>query len=128
MMFGLVGMALYRQIRMGVAVSVIGAIIAGVAAVWVIKKLFLMILRLQSSGTISIDHAVGSQGKVYLTIPAKGTGRVLINVHNSLREYEASSSDETEIRTDTPIRFVQEQEAQAVTGKTRPKATRTAFY
>lgn len=106
MMFGLVGLALYRQSRMGTVVSIVGAFAAGVVSVWIIKKLFSLILKLQSSGTISIDSTVGAQGRVYLNIPEKGTGRVLVNVNNSLREYEAASSDEKEISTDTAIRVI----------------------
>jgi membrane protein implicated in regulation of membrane protease activity len=106
MMFGLVGLALYRQSRMGAFISIVGAVAAGLASVWIIKKLFSLILKLQSSGTISIDSTVGSQGRVYLKIPANGTGRVLVSVNNSLREYEAASSDEKEISTDTPIRVI----------------------
>ena len=106
MMFGLVGLALYRQSGMGTFISIVGAFAAGLVSVWIIKKLFSLILKLQSSGTISIDSTVGSQGKVYLNIPGNGTGRVLISVNNSLREYEAASSDEKEISTDTPIRVI----------------------
>ena len=106
MMFGLVGLALYRQSRMGTVISIVGAFAAGVVSVWIIKKLFSLILKLQSSGTISIDSTVGAQGRVYLKIPEKGTGRVLVNVNNSLREYEAASSDEKEIHSDTPIRVI----------------------
>ena len=106
LMFGLVGLGLYKQNQTGTLISIVGAIIAGSISVWVIGKLFSMTLKLQSSGTINIDSTVGSQGKVYLTIPEKGTGRVLINVNNSLREYDASSNDENKIETDTPIRVV----------------------
>ena len=106
MMFGLVGLALYRQSRMGSFISIVGAFAAGLISVWIIKKLFSLILKLQSSGTISIDSTVGAQGRVYLKIPEKGTGRVLVNVNNSLREYEAASSDEKEISSDTPIRVI----------------------
>ena len=106
MMFGLVGLALYRQSNMGIIISMIGAVIAGLMAVWVIGKLFVFITSLKSSGTISIDSTVGAQGKVYLKIPENGTGRVLINVNNSLREYDASSNDKKGISTGTPIRVV----------------------
>jgi hypothetical protein len=72
----------------------------------VIGKLFALVVKLQSSGTISMDSAVGAQGKVYISIPAQGTGRVLVTVHNSLREYDAASVDQAAIATDTPIRVV----------------------
>ena len=106
MMFGLVGMALYHQSKVGTLVAMIGALAAGLASVWVIAKLFSLIVKLQSSGTIKIDSTVGAQGKVYLTIPEKGTGRVLIKVRNSLREYDATSQDNQKIDTGIPIRVV----------------------
>jgi len=106
MMFGLVGMAFYHQSRMGILISMLGGLIAGLASVWMIAKMFALVVRLQSSGTIPIESTVGSQGKVYLTIPENGTGRVLISVRNSLREYDASSQDNRRIETGMPVRVV----------------------
>jgi membrane protein implicated in regulation of membrane protease activity len=106
MMFGLVGLALFRETQIGIFFSMIAAIISGLASVWVIKKMFSAFGKLQSSGTIQVDQTVGAQGNVYLTIPRGGMGRVLINVKNSLREYDATAADEMEIPTDTPIRVV----------------------
>lgn len=106
LMFGLVGMALYNQSKVGLFISMFGAVLAGLASVWIIAKMFSFVLKLQSSGTISIDSTVGAQGKVYLTIPENGSGRVLINVRNSLREYDAVSQDNRAIATGVPIRVV----------------------
>lgn len=106
MMFGLVGMAFYHQSRMGILISMLGGLAAGLASVWIIAKMFSLVVRLQSSGTIPIESTVGSQGKVYLTIPENGTGRVLISVRNSLREYDASSQDNRRIETGAPVRVV----------------------
>ncbi len=106
LMFGLVGLALYRQSKMGTFLSMTGAVAAGLFSIWVIGKLFSLVLKLQSSGTITIDSAVGAEGKVYLTIPEYGIGRVLVNVHKSLREYDASSVDKKELKSNTPIRVV----------------------
>ncbi len=106
MMFGLVGLAMYRQSSMGLLVSIIGGIIAGCASVWIIGKMFMMVNRMKSSGTITIDSTVGAQGKVYMRIPEKGSGRVLVNVCNSTREYDAVSNDGNKVDTGTPIRVV----------------------
>jgi len=106
MMFGLVGMALYHQSRVGALFAMMGALAAGLASVWVMAKLFSLVIKLQSSGTINIDSTVGAQGKVYLTIPQNGTGKVLINVHNSLREYDAASHNQQRIETGVPIRVI----------------------
>ncbi|MCP4689591.1 MAG: hypothetical protein GY859_16175 [Desulfobacterales bacterium] len=106
MMFGLVGLALYRQSHMGGILSLAGAIAAGMGSVWVIGKMFLFVNKLQSSGTISIDSAVGARGKVYMTIPKEGVGRVLINISDRLREYDAATNEEDDIPTGTPIRVI----------------------
>ena len=57
-------------------------------------------LRLQSSGTVSLFAAVGSEGSVYLTVGKDG-GRVQINFANRLREFEAVSADGATIPTGT---------------------------
>ncbi len=106
MMFGLVGLALYKESQSGLLFSMLGASLAGLVSVWIIGKLFLLTMKLKSSGTITIDSTVGAQGKVYLRIPKNGTGRVLINVRNSLREYDAATNDDEELKTDTPVRVV----------------------
>ena len=106
MMFGLVGLAMYRQNGFGLFPSMIGAVAAGCISIWIIGKLFLMFNKMKSSGTISIDSTVGAQGKVYMRIPENGTGRVLINVRNCLREYDASAREGTAIETGTAIRVI----------------------
>ena len=106
MMFGLVGLAMYRQNHMGILFSLGGAILAGCVSVWIIGKMFMLAGKMKSSGTITIDSTVGAQGKVYMRIPEKGTGRVLVNVKNSLREYDATSNDSKAIDTGTPVRVV----------------------
>jgi membrane protein implicated in regulation of membrane protease activity len=106
MMFGLVGLAFYRQSRAGLLVSLAGATVAGLATVWVIGKLFQFAGRLQSSGTLSTTGAVGSTGTVYLTIPERGTGRVSIAFQNRLREFDAVEKDGAVLPTGTSIRVV----------------------
>ncbi len=107
MMFGLVGLALYRQSQLEVLVSIVGAVAAGLFSVWVMGKLFQMASRLQSSGTLQTADAVGCTGTVYLTIPEKGTGRVSLNFKNHLREFDAIEKNGAEIPTGTPVRVVQ---------------------
>lgn len=106
MMFGLVGLALYRQSQSGVVVSTLGAVVAGSASVWLIGKLFKGAAQLQSSGTLKTENAVGCTGTVYLNIPAAGTGRVSLNFHNRLREFDAMEKDGQALTTGTPVRVV----------------------
>jgi len=106
MMFGLTGFALFRQSNMGHLISILGAVAAGFASVWVIGKLFAMVGKLQSSGTIPLKSAIGCEGTVYLNIPAAGYGKVTITVKNRLREFDATTRDKTELKTGTAIRVV----------------------
>jgi membrane protein implicated in regulation of membrane protease activity len=106
LMFGLVGLALYHESGMGILISMAGATAAGLAAVWVIGKLFSMFVRLQASGTITMKDAVGKEGKVYLSIPENGTGRAMITVGGSLREFDAISAGGERLETGIPIKVV----------------------
>ncbi|MFH2092614.1 MAG: hypothetical protein ABIJ31_09645 [Pseudomonadota bacterium] len=107
MMFGLVGLALYRQSQVGTLIAILGAVVAGMVSVWVIGKLFQGAVSLQSSGTLKTADAVGSSGTVYLTIPEGGTGRVSLNFQNRLREFDASEKNGSQVPTGTPVRVVQ---------------------
>jgi membrane protein implicated in regulation of membrane protease activity len=106
MMFGLVGFALYRESRVGSLLAIVGAIAAGSASVWVIAKLFSTMFKLQSSGTLDIMSTVGTEGTVYLTIPANGQGAVMVSVKNRLREFDAVSQDKQELKSGARIRVV----------------------
>jgi len=106
MMFGLVGIALYRQSQVGVVTSIVGAVAAGLASVWFIGKIFQGAARLQSSGTLHVADAVGCTGTVYLTIPERGTGRVSLNFKNHLREFDAIEKNGAEVATGTLVRVV----------------------
>jgi membrane protein implicated in regulation of membrane protease activity len=107
MMFGLVGLALYRQNEASFALALAGSTLAGLAAVWLIGKLFQGAARLQSSGNLPTRAALGSTGTVYLTIPENGTGRVNINLRGHLREFDAVAEDGAKIPTGTAIKVVQ---------------------
>jgi membrane protein implicated in regulation of membrane protease activity len=102
-MFGVVGYMLHHNAIVGLALSLAGAVGAGVFSMWLIHRVFRAMLKLQSSGTVSLFAAVGSEGAVYLTVGKDG-GRVQINFANRLREFEAISADGSTLPTGTPIR------------------------
>lgn len=106
MMFGLVGLALYRQNQMSVLLSILGAVCAGMVSVWVIGRLFRGAAALQANGALKTRDAVGSAGTVYLTIPRGGMGMVSINFQNRLREFDAMETNGLEVPTGTPVRVV----------------------
>jgi membrane protein implicated in regulation of membrane protease activity len=102
-MFGVAGYTLYHNASLGMLIALAGAVVAGVAAVWIVQRIFLGMLRERSSGTVGLAEAVGSEGSVYLTVSKDG-GRVQINFANRLREFEAVSADGAPIPTGTAIR------------------------
>jgi len=102
-MFGAVGYVLLHGAALGTLLALAGAVGAGVVSMWLIHKIFRGMLKLQSSGTVSLFAAVGSEGTVYLTVSKDG-GRVQINFANRLREFEAVSADGSSIPTGTAIR------------------------
>ncbi|MEZ5500785.1 MAG: NfeD family protein [Steroidobacteraceae bacterium] len=102
-MFGLVGFALYRNTTWGVLAAIILAIGAGLASVWLMQRIFLGMLRLQSSGTVAMSDAVGAEGTAYTNVTRAG-GSVQILVANRLREYEAVSATDTTLTSGTRVR------------------------
>lgn len=106
MMFGLVGWAMLRQSQFTPAVSVLGATIAGLATVFVIKLIFQWAGKMQSSGTLNLNNAIGQQGSVYLTIHPGQTGRVQVPVQDRLLTLDARSESTQAIKTGDPVRVV----------------------
>jgi membrane protein implicated in regulation of membrane protease activity len=107
LMFGLVGLALYQQSRAGFLLSIVGAVVAGLIAVWVIGRLFALAHRMQSSGTRdNIAAAVGCSGTVYSRIPAGGSGQVTIAIQGRQREFVAMTVDGSEVPSGTLVRVV----------------------
>jgi membrane protein implicated in regulation of membrane protease activity len=103
MMFGLVGLGLSRQFWVPDVIAAAVGIIAGLFTFWVIAKLFSSMTKLQSDGTLKLSNAIGQQGKVYLTIPAEGTGQVQVAFQGRLMIYDAISANKEEIKTGDQI-------------------------
>ena len=100
-MFGVVGFTLYHNAALGVVLAL--ARCGGrrrASRCGSSSKIFRSMMRLQSSGTVSLFAAVGSEGSVYLTVGKDG-GRVQINFANRLREFEAVSADGSTLPTGT---------------------------
>ncbi len=86
------------------------AFAVGALLVAAVMYMFKWLSKMQQSGNINIfQSASGCNGKVYLTIPAerKGTGKVQISINESIREYDALTDSETELKTGTAIKVVE---------------------
>lgn len=104
MMFGLVGIAMRQGSHFGPAASIAAALGAGLFSMWLTAIIFKAALRLQTSGTIDMHNAIGTEGVVYLTVPPKGMGKVQVEVQGRLREVEAITESGVEIPTSTRVR------------------------
>ncbi len=91
----------------GSMLAVLMASAAGFLAMLVVAYIFYLFMKLQSSGTLKLDNAIGGVGEVYLLIPDKqsGAGKVQMKVQGSLRELDAIST-EGEIPTGAPVRVI----------------------
>lgn len=87
--------------------ALIAGVAAGVLAAWMAWRLLRIILRLQSSGTLDMQNAIGQTGEVYLAIPAgmHGAGKVMVEVQGALREMDAVS-EEVAIPNGQPVLVV----------------------
>jgi hypothetical protein len=98
--FGLAGMAATTS-GMTAPTTVITAVIAGVAALYIVYWLMELLHRFNSDGNIKVKNAVGHKGTVYVSIPAegRGAGKILLNLQNRTVELQAKT---TEVQTLAP--------------------------
>ncbi len=106
LMFGLVGLALRGESKVGESMALVGAFIAGIITLYVVAKMFQWMYKLQSSGTIKLTNAVGQEGKIYLTIPEGGTGKVEVVIQGRLMVMDATCVDGNEIKTGERVQVV----------------------
>jgi len=87
-------------------ITVIAAIIAGIAMVVLMLFLIRSLLKMESSGTMNINNSLNKIGKAYLPIPAnrKGTGAVQLKVQGSIHELSAITDDDADISTGSIVK------------------------
>ena len=105
-MFGLVGLAAHREGELGSFLSLAAAAVAGFAMTFTISKLFSSFNRLQSSGTIKMESAVGQEGSVYLTVPESGEGKVQLTLQGRFRVLPAITEQGERIESGTRVLVV----------------------
>lgn len=106
--FGWTAVLLKEQIA-SVPLLLTIAMLVGISLVALIMMMFKWVGGMQQSGNIDVwKQALGCTGRVYLTIPAnrEGTGKVQININNSVREYEAVT-DGCKLPTGVQIKVVE---------------------
>ncbi len=70
--------------------ALIGAL-AGYGMAFLVAYAIFQMSKMGESGTVDMQHAIGGEGEVYLSIPeeGKGVGKVHLKVSGSLREQDA---------------------------------------
>lgn len=88
-------------LKLPVPATIAIALLAGGCALYGIAWLVNLAFRMQASGNVNYENAVGLIGEVYLRIPAlnKGIGKVNIILQERLCEIEASTPFERDIMT-----------------------------
>lgn len=91
--FGVAGMASQTAGQSG-AVSLAVAVIVGFCAMAILGYLLQGFRKLEASGTLQMQKAVGCHGRVYLKVPAEseGEGKVTITVQGRSVELKARTS------------------------------------
>lgn len=105
LMFGLVGLAM-KQGHYVDALALIAALASGFVSVWAIQKVFVMMLGLQSSGTMNPENAVGAEGTVYLTIAPNDRGKVQVVVQGHQKVLEALTEGDEALPTGARVKVV----------------------
>ena len=83
--------------------------IAGLIMMFLTSLLFYWMSKLAESGTLKMKNAVGVIGEVYLPIGAERSkmGKVQIKVQGSLRELEAITDEEEDLKTGTMVKVTE---------------------
>lgn len=92
------------------ALLMVIAFVAGAILVAAVMLMFKWLSKMQQSGNIDVmKDAEGCNGKVYLTVPAErtGTGKVQITINGAVREYDAVTDSEQDLKTGKAIKVVE---------------------
>ena len=93
MMFGIFGLATSQADQHNVIAVGVGGV-AGVISMWLVGKVFQVMMSLESDGTVRHNDAIGAKGTVYRTIRAGKSGQIQVEFQDALRTCEAVAEDE----------------------------------
>lgn len=96
--------------------AIIIAVVAGLLTLIGTALLMRTFSRLQYSGNVDVENAVGKVGQVYIPIPAEahGTGKVTITLQEQYVELDALTNAKEKLTTGTYVRVVAVDEARTL--------------
>jgi len=103
--FGWTAAVMYSSCASSLLSAFVG-VVFGVLAMYLIAKLVQQTAKLAANGTYNPRNAIGTEGTVYLTIPANGvgSGKVNVIVQGSLAECDAITDEDEPLVTGDRIR------------------------
>lgn len=115
MIFGWIGLAAYKQFSLGVIISIVLALAAGLFTMYITAWMFKLVVQLSSRGKpFSVKDAVGQDATVYSRIPKDGRGKIQLPYEGITRYIEAVSDEGTEIDSFKNVRIVRAMDARTV--------------
>jgi hypothetical protein len=105
--FGWSGVAFYDAID-NKPLLIFISLCVGAGFIFLFFILILQILKLTEDNTFKMEDLIGRTGEVYLTIPAKmsGKGKILISVNGSNHELQAMTEDVESIPSSHSVRVI----------------------
>lgn len=105
--FGWAGLTALSSTKWSMPLVMVAALGGGVAMMYLMGFLMASVFRLQSSGNVHIQSAVGAEGTVYVTVPGenKGQGQVSVVMDDRQRIYTAVTMGE-ELPRNARVRVV----------------------
>ena len=101
------GLALYAS-GVNRPLTILISAVCGIAALFGIAYLMRATMKLQSSGNISLSHAIGKTGRVYIPIPpsTQGSGKITLTLQERFLEADAVTTAERKLVTGEAVRVV----------------------
>lgn len=87
-------------------ITIVISVICGFIMMAIMGAMFYYMQKLNHSGTLNFKNAIGAVGEVYLTVGANRSkiGKAHVRIQGALRELEALTDAETELKSGTVIR------------------------
>lgn len=89
--------------------TIIVSLVCGLIMMTIMAFLMFYMKKLNDSGTLKMKNALGEIGEVYMTIKARrgNIGKVHVRVQNSLRELEALTDYNSDLKQGTVIKVIE---------------------
>lgn len=115
MMFGWTALTCQFEFGLTIIPTLGISLAAGVFAAFIIRSIFKLAKKLQSTGTAyRIEDALGKEGYVYHAIPKNGTGKVSLSLQNLTHEIDAVSHNSAELASFTRVKIIEIKDSRTV--------------